>query len=66
MIRKEKFARFIAGIIVFAPIYGIGLYIFSENGFDWLETLFVSVLWSAAMVVFENWWQKRKAGSESE
>ncbi|MEX2478614.1 MAG: hypothetical protein WD357_09275 [Gracilimonas sp.] len=64
MTRKEKIGRFIAGIIVFAPIYGIGMYIFSD--FDWIETLFVSVLWSAGMVVFESWWQKRKKSSEPE
>ncbi|MCH2451266.1 MAG: hypothetical protein MK198_14130 [Gracilimonas sp.] len=61
MSRKEKFARFVAGIIVFAPIYGIGMYLFSDTGFDWIETLFVSVLWSAGMVVFESFWQKRSA-----
>jgi hypothetical protein len=66
MSRKEKFTRFIAGVIVFAPLYGSGMYFFSDTGFDWLETLFVSVLWSAGMVVFESWWQKRKKSSEPE
>lgn len=60
MTRKEKFARFIAGIIVFGPIYGMGMFFFSESGFNWVETLLVSVLWSAGMVVFESFWQKLK------
>lgn len=61
MTRKEKLARFVAGIIVFAPIYASGMYLFSDTGFDWLETVVISVLWSAGMVVFEMFWQKRSA-----
>ncbi|MAL17890.1 MAG: hypothetical protein CL670_12250 [Balneola sp.] len=66
MKRKEKFGRFVGGIIVFAPIYGVLMYIFSDTGFDWIETLLVSVLWSAGMVVFESFWQKRKKPSDSQ
>lgn len=60
MTKKEKLARFIAGIIVFYPIYGSGMYIFSDGGFNWVETLFVTVFWSAGMVVFETIWRKIK------
>ncbi|MFP8489364.1 hypothetical protein ACKGJO_09710 [Gracilimonas sp. Q87] len=60
MTQKEKLARFIAGIIVFAPFYGIGLYFFSDTGFEWFETLFVAVFWSAGMVIFETLWRKIK------
>ncbi len=64
MSKKEMVARFLVGIIVFGPLYGIGLYIFSETGFTWFETIFVSVLWSLGMVLFENFWQKWRKPSK--
>ncbi|HET8865978.1 MAG TPA: hypothetical protein VFM80_09810 [Gracilimonas sp.] len=59
MTRKEKFARFIVGIILFIPIYASGMYFFSETGIGWVETILISVMWSGGMVVFEICWQKR-------
>lgn len=64
MSKKEMLARFIVGIMVFGPIYGIGLYIFSDTGFTWFETVFVSILWSLGMVLFETFWQKWKKPSK--
>jgi len=64
MTRKEKFAHFIGGILVMAPIYAGILYFISGTGIDWIQTILFAVLWSAGMVVFENWWQKRKVSSE--
>lgn len=66
MERKEKFARFIAGIILFIPIYASGMYFFSDTGIDWVETIIISVMWSGVMVVFETLWQKRKRSSDPE
>ncbi|MAO63370.1 MAG: hypothetical protein CL666_00060 [Balneola sp.] len=66
MTRKEKIARFIAGTILFIPIYAGGMFFFSDTGIDWVETILISLMWSAGMVVFEILWQKRKpANSES-
>jgi len=64
MSKKEMLARFIVGVILFGPFYGIGLYIFSDSGFSWFETVFVSILWSAGMVLFEIFWQKWRKRSE--
>lgn len=58
MTKKEIVSRFIVGIIVFGPIYASGMYFFSDTGFSWFETIFVSVLWSAGMVVFEYFWNR--------
>jgi hypothetical protein len=64
MSKKEMAGRFIAGVLVFGPLYGLGLYIFADTGFSWFETIIVSVLWSAGMVIFETFWQKLKKPSK--
>jgi hypothetical protein len=64
MTKKEKLARFIAGIIIFTPIYASGMYFFSDTGIDWVETIIISVMWSGGMVVFETLWRKIKPTKE--
>ncbi|MEQ9280579.1 MAG: hypothetical protein RLN83_13875 [Balneola sp.] len=65
MSTREKIARFVSGILIMFPVYGFGLMMFTDAGFEWKQSLFVSVGYSFCMLWVEVWLKRRQAQKEA-